>query len=374
MTPAMKCLHIVQCTNLGGMERADAKLQRDLHDRYGVAFDVVSPRVPGAGAPLFDGMGGAPRYFNYRGKFNVLGHAPFADYVDQASRAADAIWITGTCVSSLRAARRAKRPTVLSHHFHHGADLVSRMRWRAFYELLCHDLKAIVYPNAFTRDEALSIAPWVESKARIVAYSFEINNPKDLRRDAARQEARRRLHIPSNAFVIGNFGWLIERKRFDVFLDVAALVARRIPEAYFVICGGGPKEAALRRQAVKLGIADKVRFDGWVSDLSEYWKALDVLLFNTDFDAFARTPLEAAGFGIPVVASSRYGGLAEFFAGDERGLFFDDHDRPAMAEGIFRLFQSPELRDRVTANAVKRLKARHGADEKSQQMYEILFG
>ncbi len=370
----MKCLHILQCTNLGGMERADAKLQRDLHDRHDVSFGIVSPRAAGDGAAMFEGMGCSQQYFDYRGKFNVGGHGPFADYVEQASRDADAVWITGTCVSSLRAARRTRCPAVLSHHFHHGSDLISQLKWRAFYELLCRDLKAIVYPNTFTRDEALRIAPWLESKARIVAYSFGINNPQDLRRDAARQEARCRLRIPSNAWVVGNFGWLIARKRFDVFLDVAALVAQRIPEAFFVICGGGPEELTLRRQAERLGIADKVRFDGWVTDLSDHWTALDAVLFNTDFDALGRTPLEAAGFGIPVVASSRYGGLGEFFAGGECGFFFADHDRAGMTEAITRLFQSEELRQRVTANAIGRLKERYAAADKSQQMHKILFG
>ncbi len=369
----MRCSHITQCTNLGGMEHADAKLQRDLHERYDVSFDVVSPRSRGAGAPMFEGMGSPPRYFDYRGKFNMRGHAPFSNYVEQASLGTDAIWVTGTCVSSLLAAKRVRRPAVLSHHFHHGTDLTSRLKWRAFYELLCRDLKAIVYPNSFTRDEALRIAPWIEPKTRVVAYSFEISSSQDLRRDSARHDARRRLRIPSNAWVIGNFGWLIERKRFDVFLDVAALVARRIPEAYFVIGGGGPDEPALRQQAERLGILDRVRFDGWITDLSDHWRALDILLFNTDFDALGRTPLEAAGFGVPVVASSRYGGLSEFFEGGECGFFFGEHDRAGMTGAIVRLFQSVELRHHVTSNAIKRLKVRHGASEKSQQMYEILF-
>jgi glycosyltransferase involved in cell wall biosynthesis len=98
-----------------------------------------------------------------------------------------------------------------------------------------------------------------------------------------------------------NAGWLIPRKRFDIFLKTAAEVKKRLPESYFVICGNGLLEDKLKKLADDLCLTGSIRFTGWVEDLTPYYQSSDVLLFNSDYDAFGCTPLEAAGHGCIVV-------------------------------------------------------------------------
>ena len=119
----------------------------------------------------------------------------------------------------------------------------------------------------------------------VVRNGFDVHYVDETQRIEARQAARRELGMPLDAFVKGNGGWLIQRKRFDVFLQTARQVLRQIPHAIFYICGGGPEEQRLRQLAQDLGIAHKVHFTGWVQDLTRYYQAWDALLFNTDFDA-----------------------------------------------------------------------------------------
>ena len=51
--------------------------------------------------------------------------------------------------------------------------------------------------------------------------------------------------------VVGNAGWLISRKRWDIYLQIAARVAGKIPEARFLIAGDGPERAALQHMAAQ---------------------------------------------------------------------------------------------------------------------------
>ncbi len=162
------------------------------------------------------------------------------------------------------------------------------------------------------------------------------------------------------------------RKRFDVFLNTAAQIKQRIPNAHFVICGDGPAAPALRRQAASLGIAPAVDFLGWVKDLTDHFWAWDQMLFNTDSDAFPRTVLEAAAQGVTIVASSRYGGLNEVFNSGQGAFCFPDHDIAAMAYASLRLFQDAGLRDRLTAEALQILQRDFSTSQNQAALRAVL--
>src|SRR5690606_30878970 len=115
---------------------------------------------------------------------------------------------------------------------------------------------AVVYPTEFTRAEAIAIAPWLEPRATVIRNGVEPCRLEEAQLTARRQQARRRLGLPEKALVVGNGGWFVPRKRFDVFLEVAARVHARRPDSIFLLCGGGPEEAGLRQQARALGLGD----------------------------------------------------------------------------------------------------------------------
>jgi glycosyltransferase involved in cell wall biosynthesis len=237
--------------------------------------------------------------------------------------------------------------------------------------MLCRRLHKIVFPTQFSQEEAIRIAPWLKPKTTVIHNGVTPNDDSLEDQLCARQRARRLLNIPLNALVIGNAGWLIPRKRFDVFLQVASRIHKVRPEAVFVICGGGPLEEELRRKAAELGIADAVRFEGWVQDLEPFYQAFDVLLFNSDYDTFGLTALEAANHGAIVVASVRYGGLGEFIEHGTNGFLFKEHDAEAMAGIILSLGENGASAS-IRKNARERIQRDYDISASAAQ-YEQLF-
>jgi glycosyltransferase involved in cell wall biosynthesis len=173
--------------------------------------------------------------------------------------------------------------------------------------------------------------------------------------------------------VVGNAGWLIKRKRFDVFLRTAKKIQAVLPNACFVICGDGPEEQSLRELAIELGIASVVRFEGWISDLSDYYRAFDVLLFNSDFDTLPCAPMEAASYGCPTVASLQYGGLSEFIVHGMNGFLFTDHDTEALAKAILALANDESFAKRLRCAARQRLQT-HFSPKAGARFYQLFFG
>jgi len=164
--------------------------------------------------------------------------------------------------------------------------------------------------------------------------------------------AARTLGLPADVPLVGNAGWLIPRKRFDVFLDVAAGVARAMPSAKFAIAGTGPEEERLRARAKTLGIADRVIWLGWVEDMQSFHLSLDTLLFNSDWDAWGNTAVEAMSFEVPVVASVLNGGLQEIIDRPAYGTLLDAHDVPRLTSAV--LAQLDARGDNTGADGRKR--------------------
>lgn len=362
---------MLQCTNLGGMEKVAYNLFEKLQER-GINFRISTPRPWGGGRNRVLGVDPEARAFDYRGKYGWRSFQNFRAHTYIQSKASDRVWVIGSCASSLRAARQAGLKTILSQHYHHFEGRSSRIKWTAFYLIFGAGLDVITYPTEFTRNEALRIAPWLRRKMKVVRNGFSVHYTTEARRLELRHKARAALGIPHDMFVVGNAGWLIPRKRFDVFLHTAQKIARSIPKSAFYICGGGPEEQQLRQLSRNLGISHRVCFTGWLQDLTLHYQAWDAVLFNSDFDALGGIPLEAASHGCPSVASCRYGGLSEFLKDSETGFFMEDHDPERLADDLCHLARNPSLALTLRQNAAARLD-REFSDEAALKFYEDYF-
>ena len=112
------------------------------------------------------------------------------------------------------------------------------------------------------------------------------------------------------------------------------------PNAEFVIAGDGVERAALERLAGELGVASRIHWLGWQTDLTDFYHSIDVLEFNSDWDAMGLTCLEAASHAVPVVASVLNGGLSEVLGSEN---VFGRHDFDALADRCVRLLESPQV-------------------------------
>lgn len=158
---------------------------------------------------------------------------------------------------------------------------------------------------------------------------------------------------PPGTPVVGHVARLERWKGTDVFLRAAALLARRIPEARFVVVGG-----ALfgRDRSWADGLADLVRqlgLDGRVAmlghrdDVLALMAGLDVVVHaSTRADPFPTVVLEAMALGRPVV-STRTSGPDEATGAGDAGLLVPPRDPAALADAVVRLLSDPGLRRRL---------------------------
>jgi glycosyltransferase involved in cell wall biosynthesis len=337
----MHIFNIIQCANLGGMEQSTLMLLRDLK-RRGHYVDLLSLNPLGGLGPLLAQEGIPAEGLAYRGFAGWRSLAQLRRRLAQIQ--SDALIMTGHNLMAMQAlGDLCANRRVLSIHFHH-AGVKPRWQWRLIYRAVAARFSAVMFPSDFIRREAEAIYPPIKPISHTVGCPIALS---DLPSELDRVQARRSLGLPEGAHITGNAGWLIQRKRFDVFLHVARNIALADINAMFVIAGEGPESARLKSLADDLGITDRVRWLGWQTDLTSFYRSLDLLLFNADWEAMGRTPLEALAFGVPVVASVARGGLSEIINDDNYGPIFGDHDIDRLTDHALWI-----LRDLTAARAL----------------------
>ena len=121
-------------------------------------------------------------------------------------------------------------------------------------------------------------------------------------------------------------GRLVPHKQVEVALHAVAALAGELPGLSLVVAGQGWWEMQLRRTAAELGIADRVRFAGFVGDaekrilLAQAWVALTPSLK----EGWGLTIVEAGAAGTPTVAFRGAGGVEESLVDGRTGLLADD--------------------------------------------------
>jgi glycosyltransferase involved in cell wall biosynthesis len=337
----MKFVNIMQGTNLGGMEQASLRLMHGLKDQ-GHSCEVISLNPVGSLGPLLRELQipvtGLP-YLGKGGWKSIL-------HIWRTLRAiqADALLMTGHhLLSMLLLGGLCKGKRLLAIHFHH-SGVKSPWQWRLIYHIASSRFQAITFPSDFVRIEAETLYPPIK------ALSHTVRNPLSIPQIPSvedRERARHVLGLPYDALVIGNAGWLIPRKRFDVFLHVAQKVSQYVPNALFLIAGDGEERSRLEALAKELDIVDRLKWLGWQKNLTSFFHSLDVMLFNSDWDAMGLAPLEAMSYGIPLVASVQQGGLKEIVTNNEYGFLLSNHDIDILAEKTIFFLQNPDEARRV---------------------------
>jgi glycosyltransferase involved in cell wall biosynthesis len=181
---------------------------------------------------------------------------------------------------------------------------------------------------------------------------------------------RRELGLPSTAPVAGMVGRVRRDEGSFEFLHAAARLQTRLPEARFLLVGGGTRSPAFFRTArgrlllatgiihdelaeagalaARLGLTN-VQFVPFRRDVAAVYAALDVVVTGGEA-GIGRQALEAAAAGRPIVAASRQL-VPDLVAESETGFLVPPGDPVALATCLHRLLAEPERRQAVGAAA-----------------------
>lgn len=348
----MRVLHVQKVSGIGGSERHLLALLPGLRDR---GIEVAMCALVDADGPKFvdalkacdvevvtcgAGGDGDPRYLARVGRAI---HRYEPDLVHTHLIHAD---LYGQVM-----ARTLGKPAVSTVH---SADSFYRRQpyrtvAKAVGHLACRTVAISEHVAGYLRE--LRTVP--EERLRVIHYGVDAQRWSGDARERA--QARARLDIRSDDFVVGAASRLIPGKGHEFLLDAFETATRTEPHLLLLLAGDGPLKERLRSRAAGLG-PGRARFLGFLPEIHDFMAACDVVVFPTSPDlseGFGLAALEAHAAGRPVIAT-RVGSLPEVVIEGTTGLLVEYGDTRQLQEALLALASDTALRHRLGAEGRRR--------------------
>lgn len=188
------------------------------------------------------------------------------------------------------------------------------------------------------RRRALANYPIVPGKLRVIPHGIRV---EDFPTEGMRASVAAEFGLHASAPIVGTVGRLSLQKATEDFIEAAALLRQRFPDAQFLIIGEGERRAELEQLVEARGLRASVRFTGYREDVPRLLAAMDVFVLSSLYEGMPFSILEAMAAARPVVAT-HVDGVPEVVVEGETGLLVPPREPEKLAEAIGFLLAHPD--------------------------------
>lgn len=162
-------------------------------------------------------------------------------------------------------------------------------------------------------------------------------------------EIVRKTNPFDNKVVLGLSTWFHkERKGFDILFNAFSELDDKF--VLFIIGIPGEMQMDVLNYASEFGIdKNKIIMPGYVENIWEYYKAMDIFLLPSRSEGFSLALLEAGAAGLPVIVSN-IPGNDEIIEDGKNGLLFEIEKPHELRDAIIRLSNSKKLMENISNN------------------------
>lgn len=238
------------------------------------------------------------------------------------------------CKWALAAACAARVPAVLgtAQLF---VDIPMTLSRRAQAWGLSRGVDSLIAVSEATRQRYQEALRWPPARTTVIRNAIALHRFEQGTDDAARAA----LDDGSGRLLALVPARLEEQKGHADLLQAA----RRLSGIRLLCAGDGSLRGALEAQARDLGVADRVSFLGFRSDMAELFSACDLVVLPSHYEGLPLALVEAMAAGRPVIATA-VGGTGELVVDGRTGVLVEPGDPEALAAAIERLARNADLR------------------------------
>jgi glycosyltransferase involved in cell wall biosynthesis len=240
--------------------------------------------------------------------------------------------------------------TYFEEYLHHYVPLMPRavMRFvaRRFTVSQCNVLDSLVVPSRAMEQALLDYG--VQCPMHIIPTGMEM----DRFASGDGQRFRAQLGIAPGQPVLVHVGRIAHEKNIEFLFRMFEIVVRSKPGAVFVVAGEGPALTSCKAYVRTLGLAQQVRFVGYLSrerELLDCYRAGDLFVFSSKTETQGLVLLESLALGVPVVSTAHMG--TADIVNPQRGAHVAPDDEAEFANTVVRLLDDAPRRAAMSAEA-----------------------
>ncbi|MEH2250265.1 glycosyltransferase family 4 protein [Nostoc sp.] len=242
-----------------------------------------------------------------------------------------------------------------------GIEPRNKKRWKTW-------LKIILLPPIFHIADIVMVASTLGKQIvmslgipeqRITMTPFVVDN--DWWISQARKidvhTVRKEWNIPESSTIVMFCAKLQPWKRPQDILR--AFAKANVLGSYLVFAGEGALRSELELEAKTLGLAERVRFLGFVnqSQLPSVYSSADLFVFPSEYEPFGVVVNEAMLCGCPVVVSDQVGSRHDLVQHGKNGFVYPCGDIDALATIFKEILPDYELLQKMGTAATERMKS-----------------
>ncbi|MFP4488057.1 MAG: glycosyltransferase [Bacteroidales bacterium] len=173
--------------------------------------------------------------------------------------------------------------------------------------------------------------------------------------------------------VVGSAGRISAEKGFISLIELGSLLDELSIPFEIDLAGEGDQLEHIKEEVVRAGLESKFRFLGFIKDMDDFYRSIDLLVLTSEKEGFANVLLESMSYGKPVIAFD-IGSPSELIRDGNNGFIVEENNVRAMAEKISQLYNDRELLARMGENARERIKKDFSLEHHLEKIEDIIGG
>jgi glycosyltransferase involved in cell wall biosynthesis len=163
------------------------------------------------------------------------------------------------------------------------------------------------------------------------------------------------LNIPVDAYIVGMVGRISQQKSPDIFIKAAKLIKKRIPNAFFIIVGGGEMQCKIEKSARKYNLSDSLIITGWVEDVIPYIGLFDIAMLLSRWEGFGLDLAEYMASKKPIIATN-VDAIPELIINNRNGLLVPCDNATSVCYAVLTLKKNSQLREKFICEGLQIVK------------------